>query len=139
MVNSIPVDVLASIMVELVDSVIGQDGKQTLYNLVNPQPTTWSVLGPHVQKIAGIERKVPLSDWVEILEQSSYEQNGAIVDANPALKLLDFMRALSRKQTTLKAESMYEVKGLIRDSQQASQLTEVTPAWMSLWMKQWSL
>jgi thioester reductase-like protein len=139
-VDWIPVDVLASIMVELVSSTLNQNVMRTkVYNLVNPVSTTWSALAPHAQKLAGIERRVALRTWVEILEQSSNEKNGAIVETNPALKLLDFLRVLSRKEVPSNARSMYEVKGLIRDSQQASELTAVTAEWMGLWMRQWRL
>jgi hypothetical protein len=80
-----------------------------------------------------------LREWVEILEQSSLENNGASVETNPALKLLDFMRGLSPKEGPSNARSMYEVKALLRNSQQASELTEVTVEWMGKWMRQWEL
>jgi hypothetical protein len=130
-VDWIPVDVLALIMLELVKNTLRQNGMRTMvYNLVNPRTTIWSALVPNVQKIAGIEKLVALREWVEILEQSSLESNGAIVERNPALKLLDFMRGLSLKEGPSNGRSMYEVKALLRDSQQASELTKVTVEWM---------
>jgi thioester reductase-like protein len=137
-VDWIPVDVLASIMVELVESTLQQNAmRTTVYNLVNPVSTTWSTLAPHAQKLAGIERQVALRDWIGLLEQSSHEKDGAIVETNPALKLLDFLRTLSQKELPSNPRSMYEVKALVRDSQQASELTEVRAEWMGLWMRQW--
>lgn len=139
-VDWVPVDVLASIIIELVDNTISQGKGQTLvYNLVNPRSTTWSALAPEVQRLAGIERIAPMKDWMKALEQSSHERNGAIVETNPALKLLDFMRALSLKQAPAEVKSMDEVSGLVRDSKQAFELTEVSPEWMRLWMRQWKL
>ena len=130
-VDWIPVDVLALIMLELVKNTLRQNSMRTMvYNLVNSRTTIWSALVPHVQTIAGIEKLVALREWVEILEQSSLESNGAIVEINPALKLLDFMRGLSLKEGPSNARSMYEVKALLRDSQQASELTKVIVEWI---------
>jgi hypothetical protein len=60
-----------------------------------------------------------------------------MVEKNPALKLLDFLRALGRKEALYNVRSMYEVQALVRDSQQASELTEVRAEWIALWMRQW--
>jgi hypothetical protein len=48
--------------------------------LVNPVSTAWSALAPYVQNIAEIERLIALRDWVGILERSSYEKNGVMVE-----------------------------------------------------------
>ena len=54
-VDWIPVDLLASIMIELVKtSTQKNEALTTVYNLVNPVSTTWSALATHVQNIAGI-------------------------------------------------------------------------------------
>lgn len=83
-VDWIPVDLLASIMAELVKtSTQKNEALTTVYNLVNPVSTTWSALAPHVQKIAGIERLVALRDWVSVLEHNSYEKDGAMVEKIP--------------------------------------------------------
>lgn len=137
-VDWIPVDLLASIMTELVKtSKQKNEAFATDYNLVYPVSTTWSALAPHVQKIAGIERLVALRDCVRILEHSSHEKDGVMVDKNPALKLQDFLRTLGRKDALYNVRSMYELKALVQDSQQASELTEVRAEWIALWMRQW--
>jgi hypothetical protein len=71
------------------------------------------------------------------LEHSSYEKDGVMVEKNPELKLLDFLRALALKKAPYNARSMYEVKALVRDSQQASELTEGTAEWIALWLREW--
>ncbi|KAE9365218.1 putative NRPS-like enzyme [Stipitochalara longipes BDJ] len=139
-VDWIPVDTLAATIVELVQNSLHHNSSGTkVYNLVNPRPTTWSALAPHIQRLAGIKRMIALRDWVGLLEESSHEKNGAIVEINPALKLLDFMRGLSLREMPSSAGSMYEVKALTRDSQQAAGLTKVTAEWMQLWIRQWRL
>jgi len=126
-IDWIPVDVLASKIVELVQNNLNQMGSNTkVYNLVNPRSTTWSALAPYVQTLTGITRMVGLREWVEILDNSSHERNGAIIEANPALRLLDFMRGISLKENPSNPRLMYQVGGLSRDSQRAAELTEVT-------------
>lgn len=136
-VDWIPVDLLASVMTELVKtSKQKNEAFATDYNLVYPVSTTWSALAPHVQKNRR-NRLVALRDWVGILEHSSHEKDGVMVDKNPALKLQDFLRTLGRKDALYNVRSMYELKALVRDSQQASELTEVRAEWIALWMRQW--
>ncbi|PMD30871.1 hypothetical protein L207DRAFT_612220 [Hyaloscypha variabilis F] len=129
LVDWIPVDTRASIILELVQNSLHGNGKQC-------EGVQSAV---HFQKLAEIETTVDLKDWVRILEESSHEKKGAIVERNPAMKLLDFMRGLSLKEMPLSARSMYEVKALTRDSQQAAEFTGVTAEWPGLWIHQWRL
>lgn len=134
----IPVDVLSSIMVELVEEVLRSQslGKTLVYNLVNPKAATWSSLLISAQKVTGISKTVPLKDWVEAVEASSREKNGAIIETNPAVKLLDWLRIISQSQ---ERTSGFEVGRLVQDSRTASQLTAVTLEWMSLWISRLKL
>jgi thioester reductase-like protein len=141
-IDWIPVDLLSAVMIELIPKILKQDhhahGQTLIYNLVNPQATAWSSLLPSVQKLAGIPQVVPLKAWVEALEDSSRENHGAVTERNPAVKLLEFFRALCKKEVPVVAGSSYEVRGLVRDSRQASKLEAVSPEWMKLWMEQWN-
>jgi thioester reductase-like protein len=134
----IPVDVLSSIMVELVEEVLRSQSlsKTLVYNLVNPKAATWSSLLKSAQKVTGISKTVPLKDWVEAVEASSREKNGAIIETNPAVKLLDWLRIISQSQ---ERTSGFEVGRLVQDSRTASQLTAVTLEWMSLWISRLKL
>jgi len=137
----IPVDVISLIMVELVEEVLRSQslGKTLVYNLVNPKPATWSSLSKSAQKLTGISKTVPLKDWVEALEVSSHEKNGAIIETNPAVKLLDWLRLISQKDIPQEGTSGFEVRRLVQDSRTASQLTAVSSEWMSLWISRWKL
>jgi hypothetical protein len=107
-----------------------------VYNLVNPKAATWSSLLKSAQKVTGISKTVPLKDWVEAVEASSREKNGAIIETNPAVKLLDWLRIISQSQ---ERTSGFEVGRLVQDSRTASQLTVVTLEWMSLWISRLKL
>jgi len=57
-VDWVPVDLLASMMVELAEGIVCQGaknrGRTSVYYLVNPQATSWSSLHAPVQQLAGI-------------------------------------------------------------------------------------
>ncbi|CZS91474.1 related to nonribosomal peptide synthetase MxcG (component of the myxochelin iron transport regulon) [Rhynchosporium graminicola] len=140
-VDWIPVDLLSTMIVELAEKVVSGKGEPsqgtTVYNLVNPEITTWKTLLPAIQDSLGIEKTVPFSDWVEELHQSSFANNGALIEANPGVKLLDFYRGVSEKSEASEG-SRYIVDNLRRDSKQASDLRAVSPDWMKSWLKQWN-
>ncbi|TVY80570.1 Non-canonical non-ribosomal peptide synthetase FUB8 [Lachnellula suecica] len=140
-IDWVPVDLMASMVVQLTDRMIRKssraDGETTVYNLVNPRPTTWSKLCTPIQKLSGIPRTMPLDKWVSLLEESSKERNGAVMETNPAIKLLDFFRLLGQKQTSSDKHSRYDVTGLVRDSPTAGELEAVSSEWIRLWLGGW--
>ncbi|PVH86351.1 acetyl-CoA synthetase-like protein [Cadophora sp. DSE1049] len=141
-VDWVPVDLLSTIILELAEKVVHHDESEKeqgtfVYNLVNPQTTTWSSLLPAVQESIGVQKVVSFNGWVQALQQSSTANNGALMASNPGVKLLDFYHDLSEKQTAVEG-SRYAVDNLMRDSKEASDLTTVSPDWMRLWLRQWS-
>jgi len=140
-VDWVPVDLLATIVVEIAENIVHRKSDRAegalVYNLVNPQTVTWPSLLPAVQEFIGVKKVIPFDEWVQELQQSSTANNGALIASNPGLKLLDFFRGLSEKQTTVEG-SRYAVNKMLRDSKQASDLTAISPDWMRLWLRQWS-
>jgi thioester reductase-like protein len=140
-IDWVPVDLLSTIMVELVEKLISKDKVGTeetlVYNLVNPKVTTWSSLLPAVQELAGTPRTLPLGDWVKELEKSANENFGIVTERNPGLKLLDFFRSLSSQEISSNHSPQFEVTKLVHDSRHASRLDPVSPKWMGMWMDQW--
>ena len=140
-IDWLPVDRLSIMMVELVEKLLdkGEHVRETLvYNLVNPQVTSWSSLLPAVQTLTSISRTVPLRLWLDELDQSVRNNHGIVTDQNPAAKLLDFFRLLSsQKEMSRVPRQLFEVTKLVRDSKQAAQLGAVSPDWVKLWMEQW--
>jgi thioester reductase-like protein len=139
-IDWIPVDLLSTIMVELIGQLLHKnstDGEAHVYNLVNPKATSWSNLLPEFQGLSGIKQTLPFKDWVWELEKSAVENRGNFTERNPAVKLLDFFRHSSQKGAPSEVESRFEVGNLIRDSRQAAELKTVSSEWMKLWMDQW--
>nr|ASK38699.1 putative nonribosomal peptide synthetase-like protein [Paecilomyces divaricatus] len=147
-IDWIPVDLLASIITQLLQSVHNSPESEVkspaVYNLVNPRVTTWPALLHSVQEDLGGQsnvRVVPLSEWVEALERSASHNHGYVIAENPAVKLLDFFKLLGKngEGNVGEAKSQYKVARLLRDSPQARQLGFVSPEWMRMWLKQWKL
>ncbi len=91
MIDWIPVDVLAAIVLEL---ALGKIAHRAVYHTVNPKSTTWEALLPSVQAGLGPDVKtVTLAAWVEALAASAnLSATQEKLAANPAVKLLDSMR-----------------------------------------------
>jgi thioester reductase-like protein len=146
-VDWIPVDVLASIIIELLGPILAANDnsdkrrKALVYNLVNPKVTLWSTLLPTVQQHLGgssVVKIVPLKVWVNALEKSASANHGFITEQNPGVKLLDFFRRLLHDEAPETAALRYVVARLVKDSPKAAELEQVSPTLMKLWMEQWA-
>lgn len=147
-VDWIPVDLMASVVAELLQSLESNREPNTplpsVYNLVNPRQTSWIDLLPTVQERLGGPSKIrvtPLSEWVETLEKSATNNHGYVTDDNPAVKLLDFFKSLAKNGDlpTETVNGLFEVAALKKDSAAARELQPVSPDWMRTWIDQWGL
>ncbi|KAL1961532.1 hypothetical protein VTN77DRAFT_1637 [Rasamsonia byssochlamydoides] len=152
-ISWIPVDVLAVIMVQLLEAIQGKDPAAAVaaaavhvYNLVNLRVTTWWTLLPTVQSQLGGPAKirtVSLKDWTDALERSAGDNHGYVVAENPGVKLLEFFKLLVRGKTSMSmsdagtARQEYQVARLMRDSPEAARLEAVSAEWIKVWMQQW--
>ncbi|KAM0454500.1 hypothetical protein ACHAPV_008371 [Trichoderma viride] len=161
----IPIDLLAEVMGQLIDSDANSTGVsqevETYYNIVNPRIASWSSLLPTVQarlETALSPKKVqvvPFSQWLEDLEkaegaivQEAEKKNGTTVSqvaasrAQTGLQLLSFFRAMASSSdddvvaAALSTPNWAVGNGLARSSV-FSQLTPVSPAWFETWLEQW--
>lgn len=153
-ISWVPVDILAKVILQLLDVTCGHASETehsslkepAVYNLVNPQISAWSELITTVQKGLGEPSNiqiVPFGDWVEALAKSTNDNHGFVAETNPATKLLDFFRLISRDSQQLESQKVneqleYEVKRLKKDSSEAAQLGPVSPEWMKIWLKKWA-
>jgi thioester reductase-like protein len=162
-INWIPVDVLARIIVQLLgttydgsfDAATGNNNSFLVYNLVNPKAVPWSALLNTVQASFGGPDKiriVSLTEWTEALERSAQDNYGFVVESNPGTKLLGFWKNVADKNKNINSDELsangggsheklqgeFEVTGLQRDSSEASGLKAVSPEWMKIWLKQWA-
>lgn len=142
-IDWIPVNILADVVVELVQCGVLDQGSQ-VYNLVNPLTSTWDELKTVVHRgLAGTDgaqiKMVDYQEWVLGLENvaSEYMTEQDIRD-NPAVKLLEFFQAVETNKTsddglTISTEKAKQYSSILRAC------GPVTEEWMSLWVAQLGL
>jgi len=102
-VNWVPVDILSRIVIELVEGDCRIEEQWTkYYHLLNPKTAKWGDFVPVIQEYfskdlqGGVKdtKAVSITEWLQSVEESA---KGKDVDVarNPAVKLLDFYRAMS--------------------------------------------
>ncbi len=129
----IPVDVLAKVIVELLDSTDNGGDITRVYHTLNPYSAEWRHLIPTVKERLGANTKVvPYNQWVDALEQSAAKTED--VGRNPAIKLLDFFKGLEQHAGK---SMLLETKETIKASKTLKGLGPVSPEWMDIWMRQW--
>lgn len=138
----VPVDILAKIIVELLDPATDDDAASEeitrVYHTVNPQSAEWKHLLPAVK--TGLETKgkpikiVSFRQWVDALEQSASKTED--VAKNPAIKLLAFFQGL--EQHAGRATAQLETRKTVAQSKTLKGLGPVSPEWMTTWMRQWN-
>jgi thioester reductase-like protein len=140
-VDWIPINTLAEILVELVYH--GAGGQRTVvYNLVNPSTTTWSELYPAIQRCLqnANGRNVDIVEYAEWLQSLHDCASSSIVsvEANPAVKLLDFFDGLQRPVLE-SDEQTCSTREAEKHSSTLRSCGPVNPEWMELWMEQWGI
>ncbi|KAL1969482.1 hypothetical protein VTN77DRAFT_8920 [Rasamsonia byssochlamydoides] len=138
-VDWIPVDKLATIIIELVASRRGTQSETrcTAFNLINPHTTAWESLIPAVQRHYPHIEPVDLATWVSELEEiNSTNPSEAEVAAKPALKLLDFYRGLLTTEGGL--SSPIEQRQTKEASATMRNLGPVDQPLMENWLRQWA-
>ncbi|KAJ8126820.1 hypothetical protein O1611_g6819 [Lasiodiplodia mahajangana] len=132
----IPVDELGRIVSEVIDDVAQREsGAAVVYNIVNPQVTSWDELLPAVKE--AIPETVSPAEWINRLE-ASRSVGSQVLDENPGVKLIDFY-----KQTFLGDGDgqaiVLEKHNLLQGSKTARELSPVKPENLLKWMKGWGL
>ncbi|KAJ6102213.1 hypothetical protein N7486_004640 [Penicillium sp. IBT 16267x] len=134
-VDWIPVDTLASIMTELVNTRHANRSLDlcSVFHLTNPSTVPWSSLIPAIQeKYSGVE-PIDLAEWVGELEK--IEKPTAVdVAQKPGLKLLDFYKSLLSENSLV---TKLEVKRTQEASATMRTLGPISVALMSNWLQQW--
>ncbi|KAJ5524162.1 NRPS-like enzyme [Penicillium frequentans] len=133
-VDWVPVDVLAQIAIDLTSTRLEEQERHShgVYHLVNPNQVKWDSLVPAIHKKYPGVKILAFKDWLRNLEavRSPSEDE---VRTKPALKLLDFYRALTR--SVLSAE--VSVKQARKGSATMAGLGPVTPELLENWLEQW--
>ena len=134
-VDWIPIDILSDIITELALQPSAASAGKT-YHAVNPCPTTWAALLPHVLDALGpTVQAIPFPEWVKRLRASA-EGTASEGDlaSNPAVKLMEFYESLLSEESSLpslETEKTKEASQTLRD------LNPVQGEWMVRWIEQW--
>ena len=141
-----PIDILASTLVDLAlaDHASTLSPGIKVYHPLNPKPTNWQTLLPHVVEIlSGLSNKVikavPYATWVKAVRAES-EKNvnraelAKLVDEVPAIKLLPFFEMFT---DTSKDFPELEVRNAPQVSRHLRELEGIEPQWMELWIRGW--
>ncbi|KAL4803729.1 hypothetical protein BDV18DRAFT_162739 [Aspergillus unguis] len=133
-VDWIPVDTLATIILEVLQTRLTQPNPNAFFHLTNPVKNSWSSLLPSIQSsLSNPVTPVAFPTWISTLESIKYPSEDDVTD-KPALKLLQFFRALASGQamgpdiSTLRAQ---------KASASMAGLKGVDGALMENWIKQW--
>lgn len=137
-VDWIPVDSLASIMLDLIttrrETQSQPDARCAVFNLVNPSVTTWDTLLPAIQAVYPVQA-VPITEWISELEKIESPTAEEIL-AKPALKLLDFYRALADGEEGALSVPI-DVGATKQASRTMNSLEPISGELMGNWLGQW--
>jgi thioester reductase-like protein/aryl carrier-like protein len=151
-VDWIPSNLVAEAIVDLATanppslaSIRNSEDSAYVFNLRNPNTTTWGALIPAIQNVSrrklGKDLDIVTSQtWLERLEKSG-ERNvkdlAASVTSNPAIKLLEFYRhGLWANGPTVKPMS---VENALKASDSLQNMSAVQPEWVREWVENWLL
>ncbi|KAI0466489.1 putative NRPS-like enzyme [Xylaria cf. heliscus] len=147
-IDWLPVDKVSKVLVEILHSASAVSSPSNdlaqVFNVVNAQAGSWrsdvaDVVIPMYP--SGDVRPVPMEDWVERLRLSAEEaeRTGNFdIDANPALRLLDFFTTVSRSGVEqgprwLSSEKAEQSSVTLRN------LGPLKRSWLDNWMVQWTI
>lgn len=149
-IDWVPVDKLARIITELLRSpetastAIATAGKNfVVYNIVNPQPTSWSRLLPALDSI--VSSRIAPAEWIAKVEGNGNDNSGGgqlgSVHRNPALKLVDFYKQalISDNSEGDHSDLGVDSSNLLKASETARSLGPITEKNMVSWIESWGL
>ncbi|KAG2133352.1 putative aminoadipate reductase [Suillus clintonianus] len=94
----------------ILDVAFSQEEPPIAVNLVHPRPVAWATLMRPVadaifdRKITSVPMPlIPFSEWFEKVELSAKNASEENIQRIPAIKLLDFMRVMSRSDIAIRA------------------------------------
>ena len=134
-INWIPVDTLATVMLELVHHAIKNDVSQ-VYNIVNPRFAIWTELVSSIQRhFQPRLRAVSFREWLDALKKLDLNDPEETA-SKPALKILDFYEALALGDGL--NPLTYDTRHGQEGSQAMARLPAIRPSWMTTWLQQWN-
>lgn len=131
-----PIEGIAKMVLEVsgITSRVPIEEVNGYFHGVNPSKTSWTPLAQAVKEFYGgrIKRLVPFSEWVDTVEKSHAKTDDA--NKNPAVKLLDTYREMSKGGQRHVNMDMTRTK---KYSKTMREMKAVTPDLMKHWCSQW--
>jgi thioester reductase-like protein len=138
-VDWIPVDILADVLLNVIDGMKGQRSQPSLtfLHFVNPHSTNWHDLAPSIAKLLGEDVSlVSFSEWVEGLS-APIDQNDSNDNQDlPAAKLIGFWLQI-RDCGSMRPR--FSVGKSLKASEKLNHLRSVSFEWLERWWHQWSV
>lgn len=126
----------------ILDVAFAEEEPPIVMNLVHPRPVAWGTLMRPVAD-AIFERRItsvplpliPFLEWFEKVESSAKNASKANIKRIPAIKLLDFMRMMSRSDIAIRVsgEMHSEVVGFASFATGVAQRVSLTVQWVDYW------
>ncbi|KAL5355581.1 hypothetical protein BJX96DRAFT_184183 [Aspergillus floccosus] len=133
-IDWVPVDTIAKVIVELLESRCTSQETSAFFHLMNPSKTTWSSIVPAVQRAYSIP-SVPIEDWIGELDRIK-NPSDEDVRQKPALKLLEFYRGLVSGKGVLSAD--IDTRKAQEASAAMASLEPISQQQMNNWIQQWN-
>ncbi|PQE06777.1 nrps-like enzyme protein [Rutstroemia sp. NJR-2017a BBW] len=132
-VDWIPVNLIAPGISDIVSHDIANvTTTLQVYNIVNPNPVPWSEFSPMVHEMMSPTCKTAsLEQWVKELESKPAEDQ--VFEKYPALRIIDYIKAIGSQHRTIVAENMK------KPSLGFAGLLPVNEMWMKQWLSLWDL
>ncbi|KAF2176481.1 acetyl-CoA synthetase-like protein [Zopfia rhizophila CBS 207.26] len=135
-IDWIPVDVLASVIYDLLKNTDATTSVFRVFHLVNPVVKLWVELLPVIQARFGSLEAVSMHEWVGELEKVNLEDRDAVA-LKPAVKILDFFREIRETRYIGAKKIIFSTEEAQRSSQTLRGLGPVSEDWMEKWLSDW--
>ncbi|TVY44409.1 Non-canonical non-ribosomal peptide synthetase [Lachnellula subtilissima] len=138
LIDWIPVDVLADVIVELVHNTSSRSSNNfNVFNLVNPKRVEFEHLVPTIIKAFSTDRKqieaVSPEEWLQRLGKlDSTKQE--VLENYPSLKIMDFYHGL----TSTEGEGLFSTDITRKTSKSMAELGPISSKDIGTWLEQWS-
>lgn len=136
-VDWIPVDVQASIIVDAIHSAVknGPTDHARAYNMVNPEHVLYTSLLKAIEQGLGGPKPVSLQDWVDALKKHDATSREEL-EKFPGLKLVDFYESMIPEEGMFSTPYVHDE--LKRESKTMANIKPVNDEAMSAWLRQWN-
>lgn len=139
MIDWIPVDSLADIIVDIIHAPKPSSAGAPVYNLVNPRTVSFRELAPTFQAHFGPDAKiVSYNEWFQRLDSLDRKEVN-VLRRYPALKLYGMFDRIQALDPNLPGLLGYETEKAKEVSQGMRKLDPISGSMAKTWLRQWKL